>query len=144
MKSCTIILIVSDSNTSIKLIDFIYSDSEIERLESLIQAHTFDPLHQVYQFRASEHQKLNQFADQIEQLITQPCQKVSLIESGVHWLRSLIKLEKYQQTEKQAAMVLAHFAYQLFQKDPNNKAFELSGLTNTVKIKVYDTSELNH
>ncbi len=133
----TIALIVRLDKDTPCLIDALSDDHEISVLESAVRAGEEDPLQSVYVFRKRQLQEDEEFGDYVEELLSQPFLRPEIQEHGVQWLRSKIRIEQFQKSEREATRVISEYAYRIFQESPWRTEFFLSGPTAKVKVRVY-------
>jgi hypothetical protein len=138
MKAATIALIVrSLQGTSPQLVDVLSDDREISLLESEVGSGEQDPLKRVYEFRSHQAREDDEFADYVEDLLSQPFVKPEIQEHGVQWLRSKMRIEQFQKNEAEAAKVIAQYALKVFSTDPERRDFLLAGPRAQVRVRVF-------
>jgi hypothetical protein len=78
-----------------------------------------------------------EFGDYVEELLSQPFVGTEIQEHGVQWLKSKIRIERYQRTETDAAKVIAEYAMKVVSEDPDKTDFFLAGPNTMVRIRVF-------
>lgn len=138
MKAATIALIVrSLQDHSPELVDVLSDDREISLLETEVRSGEDDPLRKVYEFRSSQSQEDDEFADYVEELLSQPFVKPEIQQHGVQWLKSKLRIEEFQRNEAEAAAIIAQYALQVFSSDPKRTDFFLAGPRSQVRVRVF-------
>ena len=140
VKVSTVALIVSSSAQSPLLIDVLYDEFEIEFLEAAIRNGERDPLQQIHEHRTRVSKKEEDFGDYVEELLSQPFLHPDIQQHGIQWLKSKIKIEKYQKTEREAVRIIADYAYKIFEQDEDKTDFILASPTSQVRIRVFSLS----
>jgi hypothetical protein len=120
-----------------QLLEQLSDDQEIQLLENAIQSGLPEPLERVYAERTRKRSEDEEFADYVENLLSQPFLRREVQDHGLQWLQSKIKIEKFLESEREATQVIAHFALQLFRSDPQKTEFLLSGPISKVRVKVF-------
>lgn len=146
MRTATVALVIGykanpDSSSSEKypfVMDVLSDDREIEVLEARIAEGVLDPLNGVYVYREEQRQEDEAFADYVEELLSRPCLRTDVQEHGVQWLRSRIRIEQFQQSEQEAARIIAEYAFHIFKDSPERTDFFLAGASTRVRIRVFD------
>jgi hypothetical protein len=130
MKAATVALVVrSPHGENPELIDVLSDDREISLLESELGSGEADPLQRVYEFRSNQMREDEEFADYVEDLLSQPFVKPEIQEHGVQWLKSRLRIERFQKNEAEAARVIAQYALKVFSEDAGRREFLLAGPT---------------
>jgi hypothetical protein len=138
MKAATIALVVrSAGGKTPEIVDILSDDREISVLETEVGAGEGDPLQRVYEFRTSQTREDDEFADYVEDLLSQPFVKPEIQEHGVQWLRSKLRIEEYQKNEAEAARVIADYAIKVFSGDPERRDFLLAGPRKNVRVRIF-------
>jgi hypothetical protein len=137
MKSSTIALILSQDHTSSVLIDILCEQHEIDFLESALLQGEANPLYLIYKQREQQAQIDEELGAYIEELLSQPFLNQEIQHHGVQWLKSKIKIEKYQKSEKEAAQVIAEYAMRIFTIDPTKIDFFLTSQNNQVRVRIF-------
>ena len=137
MRAGTVALIVRYEGEGPELVEALSDDSEITVLERALTEGEGDPLEAVHAHREKVRQEDEEFGDYVEELLSQPFLKPEVQEHGVQWLKSKIKIEKYQRCEQEATRVIAEYAYALYCRDPERLDFFLAGPSARVRIRVF-------
>ena len=137
MKVGTVALIIRLDKKKPQLVDFLSDDREIVLFEEAFGSGKNTPLEMIYQMRTQQQKEDEEFGNYVEELLSRPFVKRDIQEHGVQWLKSKIRIEQFRSTETEAAQVIAKYAFQLFQEDPNRKEYFLAGASAQVKIKVF-------
>lgn len=137
-KDGTVALVVTINEETSNLVEALSDDAEILVLQKALELGNHDPLRPVYELRDRQSKEDEEFGNYVEELLSQPFIKQDVQEQGVQWLKSKIKIEDYKRQEEQATKVIATFAYELYQKNPQQKEFILSGSVARVKIKIFE------
>jgi len=132
-----IALILYKESNHYELIESLGSEDEISVFEKALRSGVENPLSEVYRFRSAVEIEDEKNSDYIEELISQPFEKLRVKEKGVRWFQSKIRLNKHKRSEAEANHIIAEFAYRLFKKDPSKKDFILVGPSAEVKVKVF-------
>ena len=138
MKAATVALVVSNPASTVqerKLLAVLSDDREISILE---EGHSMSVVEQYRQDRLREEEE---FADYVENLLSQPFLRPEIQEHGVQWLRSRIRIEEFQRHEAEAAQVIAEYALKIFTADPGNVDFMLAGPKAAVRVKIFVVAE---
>jgi len=134
----TVALVVRIESGSPILLDQISDDRELEILDRCVKEGSSRALEEVYLQRDRVVEEEEQFGDFVEALITQPYVKPEILEHGVQWLRSKVKIEEFQRQEREATRVIANYAFQVFAENQDLREFMLSGPSAQVQIKVVE------
>jgi len=134
----TVALVVRRQAGSPILIEQISDDEEIDLLVESIRGGQPDALEGVYLARDQKAEEEERFGDFVESLITQPFVKPDVLDHGVQWLRSKMKIEDFQQNEREATRVIAQYAFQVYSENPELTDFLLSGPHAQVRIRVIE------
>ena len=145
MKGATVALVVSSSlegGIEPQLLEVLSDDQEILLLEQKCQEQSCEeevahPLEAVHQFRQGRIKEEEEFADYVEQLLSQPFVRPEIQDHGVQWLRSRIRIQEFQRHEAEAAKVIADYALKIYLADPANLDFMLAGPKASVRVKVF-------
>jgi hypothetical protein len=140
VKVSTVALVIASGVQSPLLIDILYDPYEIEFLEEAIRNGEKDPLRQIHEHRGRISKKEEDFGDYVEELLSQPFLHPDIQQHGIQWLKSKIKIEKYQKTEREAVKVIADYAYKIFEQDEDKTDFVLASPTSQVRIRVFALS----
>jgi hypothetical protein len=134
----TVALVVRRESGCPILVDQISDDDEILQLESSIRGGDCTALEDVYLSRDQRAEEEERFGDFVEALITQPFVKPDVLEHGVQWLRSKLRIEKFQRSEREATRVIAQYAFQVYSENPELTDFLLSGPHAQVRIRILE------
>lgn len=138
MKAATIALIVRSLGGRVpEIIDVLSDDREISLLESGWGSGDGEALGKVYEFRTTQAREDDEFADYVEDLLSQPFVKPEIQEHGVQWLRSKIRIEEFQKNEREAAKIIADYALKVFSGNPERKDFLLAGPKANVRVRIF-------
>jgi hypothetical protein len=145
MKAATIALIVrSAQGRKHEILEVLSDDREISLLEVEVVSGEVDPLQRIYEYRTSQEREDDEFADYVEDLLSQPFVKPEIQEHGVQWLKSKIRIEQHQRSELEAAKIIADYALKVFSGNPAQRDFLLAGPRANVRIRIFvlDASEM--
>ncbi len=137
MKVGTVALVVRNQQAEPILIDYLSDDREISVLEAAVDSGEEDPLNLVYLMRQQQIKDDDEFGNYVEELLSHPFVRPEIQEHGVQWLRSKIRIEKYQKAELEAAKVIANYAFKLYQENPDRKDFMLAGPSAQVRVRIF-------
>jgi hypothetical protein len=136
MRAPTIALAVEIKDGTPVLLETISDSHEIELLEQSVQLGVTDPLQKVRDHRDKQRREDNEFSDYVEDLLSKPFLKTEIQKYGVQWLKSRIRIEQFQKDEKEAAKVIANYAFQIFSGETSLRDFFLSGPKAQVRVRV--------
>jgi hypothetical protein len=138
----TIALIVSSTNQEKPVLcEALTSADEILELELALMNSESDPLKRVRDYRSKQNLDEEEFADFVEGLLSQPFVKPDVQEHAVQWFKSRAKIEAYQKAEDTASQVIAMYAFEIYQKNPNKTDFFLAGPKAKVRIRVIEVRD---
>jgi hypothetical protein len=137
----TVALIVRYDGNIPSLVETFSDDREIELFEAALSTGESNPLDSVYEMRARQAKEDEEFGDYVEELLCQPFVKPEIMEHGVQWLKSKMKIEQYQKCELEATKVIAGYAFKLYQEDPQKVDFLLAGPAAKVRVRVFKLPE---
>ncbi|MBN22842.1 MAG: hypothetical protein CL678_16265 [Bdellovibrionaceae bacterium] len=140
-KTGTVALVVHQKETGVFLQEILSDELEIRTFEKAIEDGISDPLDIVYIRRARVFQEQEDFANYVEELLSQPFIQEDIREHGVQWMKSKIKIDRYEQEEKNAVKTIADYAYQVYLENQAVKEFMLAGPHASVHIKVFDVTD---
>jgi hypothetical protein len=147
MKVATVAIVVrypQETVTSpLSLVEVLSDEQEINILEASCNAGEEDPLKPVHDFRRRQDEEEGEFGDYVEELLSQPFVGSEIQEHGVQWLKSKIRIEKYQKTETDAAKIIAEYAMKVVTEDPEKTDFFLAGPNTMVRIRVFPLNKLH-
>lgn len=106
-------------------------------MEAAIVAGEKEPLDLLERVRAREAKEEEDFGNYVEDLLSKPFLRPEVQQHAVQWLRSKIRIEKYQQSEQEAVKVIAEYALKLFQGDPEKIDFLLAGPHAQVRVRIF-------
>ncbi len=141
MKSAIVGLVVDYENESPRLLEIISDDREIAVIESACEEGDSDPLQKLEQGRQKAAVEEEEFANYVEELLSQPFLRPEIQAHGVQWLKSKSKIEQYQRNEAEAAKIIADYAFKVFVEDPSKTDFFLVGPSTQVRIRVFSLRE---
>lgn len=141
MKEATIVLAVEIKKGIPLLLDTISDGHEISILEASLQVGEKDPLSRVYDHRLKQTRDDNEFSDYVENLLAKPFLKEDVQNHGVQWLKSRIRVEKFQKDEDEAAKIIANYAFGIFSEKMDLRDFTLAGPHSQVRVRVLVVSE---
>ena len=134
----TIALVVSLNQGTPVLEETLTSVEEMLELELALLSEDPDPIERVRYLRTKHKIDEEEFADFVENLLSQPFVKPEVQEHAVQWFKSRAKIESYQKAEDEASRVIAEYAFQVFASDPTKTDFLLSGPKAKVRIRVIE------
>ena len=137
MRTGKIALILYKESNDYELLESLGSEDEISVFEEALKSGVENPLSEVYRFRDTVEIEDEKNSDFIEELISQPFEKLKVKEKGNRSFQCKIRLNNYKRSEIEANNIIAEFAYRLFKKDPSKKDFVLVGPSAEVKVKVF-------
>lgn len=133
----TIALIVSSTEKETPVLcEALTSADEILELELALMNADPDPLKRVHAYRQRQQVEDEEFADFVEGILSQPFIKPDVQEHAVQWFKSRAKIEAYQKAEDGASRVIAMYAFEIYQNDPERTDFYLAGPRAKVRIRV--------
>ena len=137
----TVALVVrADLNQDPQLVETFSDDQEIAIFEAAVEMGETQHLEAVYEMRARQSKEDDEFGDYVEDLLCQPFVRPEILEHGVQWLKSKIRIEQFQRCEREATDVIAGYAFKLYREDPKRTDFMLAGPSAKVRIKIYNLS----
>ncbi len=134
----TVALVVRVEGGCPVLVDQISDDHEIEQLERSIGEGELCALEDVYVARDQQFEEEERFGDFVEALITQPFVKEEILDHGVQWLKSKMRIEEFQRSEREATRVIAQHAFRVYSENPGLTDFLLSGAHAQVRIRILE------
>lgn len=133
----TIALVVSSTEEQKPtLFEALTSAEEILELELALKNSDPNPLMRVHEYRKKQLNEDEEFADFVEGLLSQPFVKPEVQDHAVQWFKSRAKIESYQKAEDQASRIIAQYAFEIFQNNPEKTDFFLAGPRARVRIRV--------
>jgi hypothetical protein len=136
MRAPTIALAVEIKNGTPVLLETISDSHEIQLLEQSVQRGEDNPLSRIHAHREKQSQEDNEFSDYVEDLLSKPFLKTEVQKYGVQWLKSRIRIEQFQQDEKEAAKIIAEYAFKIFSEETALRDFFLAGPKAQVRVRV--------
>ena len=137
MKVGTVALIVRYHEKTPVLVESLSDDREIAELQQAVELGHQDPLQHVYQQRERQTKEDEEFGNYIEELLSQPFIRPEVQDHGVQWLKSKMRIEQYQKSEREATQVISDYAFKLYMENPARKEFYLAGPTSKVLVRVF-------
>ena len=137
MKAATVALVLASPLGTAKVPQILEVLSDEQEIAILEEARNSPSLDAVHQFRLSRTREEEDFADYVEQLLSQPFLRPEIQDHGVQWLRSRIRIQEFQRHEAEAAQIIAEYALKVFLADRANIDFMLAGPRASVRVKVF-------
>jgi len=137
MKVSTVALVLSVDSGLPLLVEALHDEYEIEFMEIAIRSGQLNALQQIHEHRDRINKQENEFGDYVEELLSQPFLRREIQTHGVQWLKSKIKIEKYQKTENEAVQVISDYAYNLYKNDPGRTDFFLASPMSQIRIRIF-------
>lgn len=137
MKIGTVALVVRYDHQLPTLIDSFCDDREIAMLEAALEHGLDNPLSTVYQYRERQAKEDEDFGNYVEELLSQPFIRPEIQEHGLQWLKSKLRIEQYQKSEKEATQVITEYAFKLFRENPQQDDFILASPAAKVRIRIF-------
>ena len=116
-------------------------DREIELMEAAIIAGEKEPLDLLGRVRERDAKEEEDFGNYVEDLLSKPFVRPEIQSHAVQWLKSKIRIEKYERSEVEAVEVIARYALKLFQEDPEKLDFHLAGPKAQVRVRIFVIQE---
>ncbi|MEK7691562.1 MAG: hypothetical protein AAB425_11145 [Bdellovibrionota bacterium] len=123
------------------LLEAISEEEEIAFFRQAVESGAKNPVARLRDSRLRQEQEDEAFGDYVEQLISQPFVRQEILDHGIQWMKSRIKIEHYKTSERQAADMIANFAFKIVTEDPDKTDFFLSGPTARVRVLVFRVTE---
>jgi hypothetical protein len=133
----TVALVVRFEGSGPELVATLSDDQEIALLESALQQGQPDPISRVEQERERMRREEEEFGDYVEELLSRPFVRPEIQQHGVQWLRSKLRIEKFQKSEREATQIISEYAYRIFRESPWRKDFFLAGPNAKVRIRIF-------
>lgn len=137
MRAGTVALVVRYDAQAPVLVASLSDDKEITLLEQALIGGKIDAFQSVLDHRAQSEREDEEFANYIEELLSQPFVRPEIQEHGVQWFKSKMRIEEFQRTESEATRVIAEYAIKIFLNHPDRTEFLLAGPNATVAIRVF-------
>lgn len=142
-KTGHVAIVVKETKGSTTLVEHFSDDQEIALLQAAFDAGEKDPLGLIYQLRAKQKIEDEEFGNYVEELLSQPFLKKEIVEHGVQWLKSKMRIEDYQRSEIEATRIIAQYAHKLYEDDKARNDYILSGPSAKVRIRVFVVKEVD-
>lgn len=147
-KTGTVALVIfqepqKESTTQVQtptLVEKLHDDREIAEFEAALEAGEANPLEYVYGMRERITKEEEEFGDYVENLLSQPFVRPDILDHGVEWFKSKLKIEKFKQAEKDATEIIANYAFKLYQENKGRTDFFLAGPTAKVRVRIFEVS----
>lgn len=136
-KTNTVALIITGAGTSSKLVETLSDEFEIGCLEQALVSGKANPMEEIYELRQRQSKQDTEFGDYVEEILSRPFVNPSVQGHAVKWLKSKIRIENFQKMERNAAEVIAQYAYEIFQRDPEKMDFFLCSPKNKIRIRIF-------
>ena len=136
-KTSTVALILTLEGENSSHVETLSDDAEIQFLETVIREGEPAVLERLYEQRKQLVKQENEFGDYLEDLLSQPFLNPEIQQHAVRWLKSKIRIEEFQKTEKEAAKIIAEYAYKIFRSDPSKTDFLLASPNSEVRIRIF-------
>jgi hypothetical protein len=137
----TLGLIVCSKEGLTSLVDILTEDQEIHFMEQVIQERSRNPLKAVYDRRAEQDRKDEEFGDYVEKLLTRPSPKSEIHRHCIQWLQSKAKIEEYLKNEREAAEIIAGYAVRIYESNREKRDFILVSQTTRIRIRIFEVTE---
>jgi hypothetical protein len=137
MKVAIVALAVRVENGKPVWVDTLSDGQEVQLFEASVLQGQDDPLKTIYDQRIERTVQDEKFSDYVEDLLSSPFVKFEIQEHGVQWMKSKLRIEKYQCEETEAAKIIAEYAFRLYCKDPTRVDFLLAGPTAQVRVRIF-------
>ncbi len=128
-----------------ELVEALSDEREIALLESLGGAgsDTFEDelIERIREFRAQQKLEDEDFGNYVEELVSKPWVSPEVQEHGIQWLKSKIRIESYEKSERDAIEVIARYAFRVYQQDPTRDDFLLAGPRSQIRVRVFALGE---
>lgn len=133
----TVALVVRYEGADPVLLESFSDETEIAIFESAVKGDEEDPLSSVYAMRERQAKEDEEFGNYVEDLLSQPFVRPEIQQHGLQWLKSKMRIEEFQRSERDATNVIAQYAWKLFQENSQRTDFILAGPTAKVRVKVF-------
>lgn len=110
-------------------------------MEAAIIAGENEPLNLLGRVRERDAKEEEEFGNYVEDLLSKPFVRPEIQEHAVQWLKSKIRIEKYERSEVEAVKVIAQYAMKVFQEDPAKMDFLLAGPQAQVRVRIFVLEE---
>lgn len=137
MKAATIALAICIKDGKPIWVDTFSDGREIQILETSVQEGKNDPLKKIYDQRVEQTLEDEKFSDYVEGLLSYPFVKPDIQEHGLQWMKSKIRIERYEHDENDAAKIIAEYAFRVYCGDSSKVDFLLTGPTAQVRVRIF-------
>jgi hypothetical protein len=137
MKTTHIALVVSMQQGVPVLIDTLTDHSEIEYYQASLTKGESNPLGEIYSHRDQSEKQDAELADYIEEFLSKPFPEIGVQQQATKWLRVKMKLEQSLKKEKEAARVIADYAYRAFVTEPERNDFFIESSRFRLRVRVF-------
>lgn len=134
----TVALIVAPKSMEPELVECISDEGEIALFQAALESGERDPLAIIYSRRERQAKEDEDFGDYVEELLSQPCVRPEIQHHGIQWLKSKMRIENFQKSEKEATSVIAQYAFKLYREQPDRTDFVLAGPNAQVRIRIFE------
>ncbi len=134
----TVALAVRREQDQLILLDHFSDEREIAAVEEALRSGDSNPLDAAYLVRERRSIEDEEFGNYVEDLLSRPCVRPEVQDHGVQWLKSKIKIERFQKSEREASTVIADYAFRLYQEDPAKVDFILAGPAAQVRVRIFE------
>lgn len=134
----TVALIIAPEKKEPVLVDCISDESEIAVFQAALEKGETDPLAVVYTKRERQAREEEDFGDYVEELLSRPFVRPEIQHHGLQWLKSKLRIEEFQRSEKEATSIIAQYAFKLYQEQPSRTDFILAGPNAQVRIRIFE------
>lgn len=138
MSNPTVALIVRKDGSSTVLMEAVSDEREIALLETLDQFE--DVVDRLREFRERQRVEDEDFGNYVEALVSKPFVSSEVQQQGLQWLKSKMRIETYEQNEREAVQVIARYALSIYQADPTREDFLLAGPRSQVRVRIFALS----
>jgi hypothetical protein len=119
------------------LLESLSDEREVEFVEEALKEGHPDPVWALQQRRRLQKKEDEEFADYIEQLVSEPHCRIEVQDHAAQWFQSRLQLEKFQCAESEARRIIAEFALKVFHDDPSRTDFVLAGPSAEVRVRIH-------
>lgn len=136
-KHGTIALLVRKEGKESSLSEVISDAEEVEFLERISTRSEFSLTEALREFRAFRNDQTERFGDYVESVVANPAVQAAVRDHCLKWLHSKIRMDRFADQEKEAAELIARFAFQVYGVNPETDDFWLDGVSARVRIRVF-------
>ena len=137
----TVALVVGIVGGVPRLVESFSDAREIAILETTIEKGVEDPISCIQHYRLEKKREEEEFADYVEDLLSKSAVNPEVLEHGVQWFKSRVKIEEFRKQEVEAATVIAGYAFQIFMQNIQRTDFILAGPSAQVRVRVFVIDE---